>query len=170
MGQFLEAFHSGQAVSAPFASLGLVSALIALSIIDLRTYRLPDLLTIPLMVVAVALNVWWGGMEQGARSAAAAVLGYGVIWLLSVYWQRRFGRDGIGLGDAKLLAAGGAWCGLLLLPVILLVSSALGLVLALIVWMLRGRENANLGKMQIPFGPFLAVGIGVGWCLVPRLA
>lgn len=170
MREIIEALYVGQVVAAPVASAGLLLTLVTLSIIDLRTMRLPDLLTLPLMASGIALNLWWGGIELGARSVIGASVGYGVIWLLATYWKRRFGRDGIGLGDAKLLAAGGAWCGPFLLPLILLVSSGLGLAVAFLVWLRRGNDSVDLGRLRVPFGPFLAVGIGVGWFLVPRLA
>ncbi|MEO1188162.1 MAG: A24 family peptidase [Pseudomonadota bacterium] len=105
------------------ASLGLGTALLLLSYIDLRTGLLLDILTWPL----VALGLGYAAHQETLVSAlSGAVAGYVLVAGLALTWRRMRGYEGIGLGDAKLLAAGGAWIGLPGLPLILLVASGTG--------------------------------------------
>jgi len=141
------------------ATLILFCALAALSLIDARTQRLPDILTLPLILAGIAVN----GLIFSAPGAAiaGAALGYGVLVALELAYRRLRGRDGLGRGDAKLLAAGGAWCGPFLLPAILLAGSLSALLfvgaLALV------RRQAPDATQPTPFGPWLALGIALGW-------
>lgn len=140
------------------ASLGLGGALLLLSYIDLRTGLLPDILTWPL----VALGLGYAAHEEFLPMAlTGAVLGYVLIAGLALFWRKSRGYEGIGLGDAKLLAAGGAWVGAFGLPVILLIASAIGLVAALTV---SQRSHLAAEKVAIVFGPCLAFGIWAVWC------
>lgn len=142
------------------ASLILFAGLTLLSAIDLHAYRLPDWLTLPLIGVGLLYTYLAG--EALFWSAGGAVLGYGVLWALAEYWRRVKKREGMGLGDAKLLAAGGAWLGAASLPVILLIASATGLLYAGFRAM-RG-QSAPTASQMIAFGPFLAIGIWSAWC------
>jgi leader peptidase (prepilin peptidase)/N-methyltransferase len=134
----------------------LVAALIALAVIDIRTYRLPDWLTLPLIPAGLAA-AWWLG-ETLWLHALGAVAGYGVLVALEKTYEKMRGRPGLGRGDAKLFAAGGAWCGLTALPLVLLAASVSALI-----WVMSLRLAAGVevrADTMIAFGPFLGFGIG----------
>jgi leader peptidase (prepilin peptidase)/N-methyltransferase len=138
-----------------FGALLLTSYLIALAGIDLRTRLLPDTLTLPLLWLGLVAAV-----EHLYVPLKPAVLGAmaGYLSLWSVYWvfKQLTGKEGMGHGDFKLLAAIGAWTGLAgVLPTILL-SSLLGALIGTLWLTLKGRDKAT----PIPFGPYLAV---AGW-------
>ena len=139
-------------------SLALGLALIALSVIDARTLRLPDLITLPLIGCGIAAA--WALELPVRQHVIGAALGYLGSVALEIAYQRLRGRAGLGRGDAKLLAAGGAWCGALALPVILLAASASGLAVVIALRLTGQRIEA------VAFGPFLALGIALGWALV----
>ncbi len=133
---------------------GLVATLIALAFIDLDTTLLPDDLTLPLMwagIVCAALG--WIPITLTA-SVAGAVAGYLSLWFVFHAYRLIRGKEGMGAGDFKLLAALGAWMGWQAIPSIILLSSAVGAVIgiALIVFKQHDRE------VPIPFGPYLAGG------------
>lgn len=145
------AFHFGPGWTT-IASLIFLWTLLALTFIDLDTQLLPDALTLPLLWAGLLVNL--GGSHADLRSAViGAVVGYLALW--SVYWLFKLatGKEGMGFGDFKLLAAIGAWLGWQQLPLTILLSSVVGAVigLALIVVAKRGRE------VPIPFGPYLAI-------------
>lgn len=126
--------------------------LIALTFIDADTQLLPDDLTFPLLWAGLLVNL--NGTFVPLRDAViGAAAGYLVLWL--VYWAFKLatGREGMGYGDFKLLAALGAWLGWMMLPVVILLSSVVGALvgISLIVFSGHGRNN------PIPFGPYLAV-------------
>ncbi len=139
--------------AAALAWAGFASGLLALTVIDARTSWLPDALTQPLTwggLIAAACG--WTGLPL-ADALAGAVAGYLSLW--SVYWAFRLatGKEGMGHGDFKLLAALGAWFGWQSLLAIVLIASVSGLVVAL--WLMwRGLLPDN---RQIAFGPFLAL-------------
>ena len=128
-------------------------ALIALTFIDFDTQLLPDDITLPLLWLGLLFNLNFGFTDLKS-AVIGAVAGYLVLW--SVYWLFKLirGKEGMGYGDFKLLAAIGAWFGWKLLPAVILLSSTLGAAIgiALIVLAKRGKE------VPIPFGPFLAIG------------
>lgn len=138
------------------SSIILLSALTALAWIDLKTFRLPDLLTFPLIALGL-LQAWYLSSDWRAHLIGAAV-GYAAFLLIEITFRRLRGKDGLGRGDAKLLAAGGAWCGWAALPFIVLIASGSGLLALLFP---SARHWADAGR--IPFGPFLAFGIGTAW-------
>jgi len=129
--------------------------LIALAGIDLRTQLLPDSLTLPLMWLGLVASL--DNLFMPAKPALlGAIIGYVSLW--SVWWlfKQLTGKEGMGHGDFKLLAAIGAWCGLKgVLPTILL-ASVLGAIIGSIWLMAKGRDRST----PIPFGPYLAV---AGW-------
>ncbi len=133
------------------AALALAWTLLALSLIDLDTQLLPDDLTLPLLWAGLLINLN-GVFVPLTDAVIGAAAGYLSLWL--VYWLFRFatGRDGIGYGDFKLLAALGAWLGWTMLPLIVLLSSAVGAVVGLLLVALRRQPRDK----PIPFGPFLA--------------
>ncbi len=125
--------------------------LLALAFIDLDTQLLPDDMTLPLLWIGLLLNLD-GTFAPLPSAVIGAVAGYLVLW--TIYWLFRLatGREGMGHGDFKLLAALGAWFGWQMLPAIILLSSAVGAVvgIALMLFRRHGRE------VPIPFGPYLA--------------
>lgn len=159
---FVAAIFQNSAVFAGshiWITLFLASILIALSAIDIDRYILPDWLTLPLILIGVGYSSLFG--VGALLSGAGVIIGYGLVAGLAWYWRKRFGKEGIGLGDAKLLAAGGAWVGVAAIPVILLVSS--GVALALIgLFALITKTSGN--GTYIPFGPLLSLGIWFAWC------
>jgi leader peptidase (prepilin peptidase) / N-methyltransferase len=144
-------------------ALGLGAALVALSVIDLATLRLPDVLTLPLIaagLLCAGIFHWDGSNWVDLRwRLLAAALGYGLLSGISWLYYRLRHRHGIGLGDAKLLAASGAWVGLEWLAPTLLVASLAALGTALIGHFAGRPITANT---RMPFGPFLA---GATWLL-----
>jgi leader peptidase (prepilin peptidase)/N-methyltransferase len=126
--------------------------LLALTAIDLDTQLLPDDLTLPLLWAGVLLNLS-GTFAPLPAAVIGAVAGYLALWL--VYWGFKLatGKEGMGYGDFKLLAAIGAWLGWQKLPMVILLSSVVGAAIGigLIVFARHGREK------PIPFGPYLAV-------------
>lgn len=130
-----------------------VFALIALTFIDFDTQLLPDDITLPLLWLGLLFNLNTGLTDLKSAVIGAAA-GYLILW--SVYWLFKLvtGKEGMGYGDFKLLAAIGAWFGWQLLPAVILLSSVLGAAIGigLIIFTKRGRET------PMPFGPFLAIG------------
>jgi leader peptidase (prepilin peptidase) / N-methyltransferase len=125
--------------------------LIVMSFIDLDTQLLPDELTLPLMWLGLLINL--DGTFVPLRDAViGAAAGYVFLW--SVYWMffAVTGKEGIGYGDFKLLAALGAWMGWMMLPLIVLLSSVVGGTVGLLMIALKRHHRDS----PIPFGPFLA--------------
>jgi len=138
------------------AALFFIWTLIALAFIDIDTLLLPDSLTQPLLWLGLILNSY-GIFSSFEAAFWGAVIGYLSLWVL--YWGFRIatGKEGIGQGDFKLLAALGAWLGWQALPGILLFASVTGAGYGLLaMWILRHSRQT-----PIPFGPFLALGGGV---------
>ncbi len=138
------------------AAMAFLAALIALSFIDFDTQYLPDDITLPLIWAGFIVNLW--GTFVDLRSAViGAIAGYLVLW--SVYWLFKLatGKEGMGFGDFKLLAAIGAWLGWKILPFVILASSLVGAILgiALIIIAKRGRE------VPMPFGPYLTIAAAI---------
>lgn len=126
--------------------------MIALAVIDLDTFYLPDNLTLPLLWTGLVFNI--GSTFTDLSSAViGAAAGYLVLW--AVFWAYKLatGKEGMGYGDFKLLAAIGAWLGWKMLPLVILLSSFVGAVagIGLIILARRGRN------VPIPFGPYLAL-------------
>lgn len=127
------------------------SAVLALAWIDWDSTWLPDGLTQPLVWGGlVAAGLGWSGLPL-PQALAGAVLGYLSLWSVATGFEWITGQEGMGGGDFKLLAALGAWCGPLLLIPLVLMASALGLLVGVV---LRAREQLRDGR-YIPFGPFL---------------
>jgi leader peptidase (prepilin peptidase)/N-methyltransferase len=135
--------------------LALACALLAISAIDLRERRIPDLLSLPLLVSGLVWSAWAGDRPWTAH-ALGAVAGYGTLAIFGALYFRWRGREGLGLGDAKLFAAAGAWLGWRALPMVLLIASLCGLLFAL----LTGRVRPD---RKLPFGPPLALGFWLTW-------
>ncbi|MGI9300504.1 MAG: prepilin peptidase [Luminiphilus sp.] len=143
-------------------ALLLTAVLIALTAIDLDHQLLPDSLTLPLLWMGLLLNMT-GTFTSLESALLGAVFGYLSLW--SVYWLFKImtGKEGMGYGDFKLLAALGAWFGLAALPTIVLLSSLVGATLGLTL-ILTGKQSR---ETPMPFGPFLA-GAGLIHLLYPN--
>lgn len=144
------AAHFGFGLAAA-AALPLVWALVALTFIDLDTQLLPDDITLPLVWLGLLANVFH--VFNDLQSAVVgAVAGYLALW--SVYWIFKLttGKEGMGYGDFKLLAALGAWLGWQMLPLIILGSSVVGAVVG--IGLIVSRHGGR--SVPIPFGPYLA--------------
>lgn len=143
------AWHFGFGLAA-LGALFFIWAMIALAFIDLDTQLLPDDLTLPLLWLGLALNLF-GTYANLADAVLGAMAGYLALW--SIYWLFKLvtGKEGMGYGDFKLLAAIGAWMGWKMLPLTILLSSLVGAAvgIALILFARHGRN------VPIPFGPYL---------------
>ena len=144
------AWHFGFGLQAVGAIL-FIWAMVALTGIDFDTQLLPDSITLPLVWLGLLFNLF-GTYTSLSSAVIGAMAGYLSLW--SVYWGFRLatGKEGMGFGDFKLLAAIGAWLGWQMLPVTILLSSLVGAIVGvgLIVLAKRGRN------VPIPFGPYLA--------------
>ena len=129
--------------------------LLALAWIDVQHLRLPDALTLPLLLLGLVATAL---LDPAALldHALAAALGYAAFRAVSLGYRRWRGREGLGAGDAKLLAAGGAWVGLEALSSAVLIGAVLGLCGAAA---LVRPGRAGWGATRVPFGPSLALGI-----------
>jgi len=144
------AWHFGFGVAAVGALLFLWS-MVALAFIDLDTQLLPDSLTLPLLWLGLAFNLATTYADL-TSAVVGAMTGYLALW--SVYWLFKFatGKEGMGYGDFKLLAAIGAWLGWQILPLTILFSSLVGALVGIFLIVLT-RHGRNV---PIPFGPYLA--------------
>lgn len=141
-------FGSG---AAGMATLLFAWLLIAMTFIDFDTQLLPDDLTYPLLWAGLLININ-GTFVPLQDAVIGAAAGYLVLW--AVYWLFKLvtGKEGMGYGDFKLLAALGAWLGWTMLPTIILLSSIVGAVVGISLIVFAKRERSN----PIPFGPYLA--------------
>jgi len=133
---------------------GFVASLIALAMIDFDTQYLPDDLTLPLLwagIVAAALG--WLPIAL-STSVGGAVAGYLALWFVFHAYRLIRGKEGMGAGDFKLLAALGAWLGWPLIPSIILLASAVGAIVGIVMIVARQHDR----EVPIPFGPYLAGG------------
>ena len=132
----------------------LIVILVYLAYFDLRTFRLPDVITLPLILLGLLFNgVSNESLISFQDSLIGAILGYVCLWLLNLLYRIAKKQEGIGMGDAKLLAALGAWLGWFALPSILLIASLTGLIGG-IIWLQWNKQNHH---SAFPFGPFLAI-------------
>ena len=129
--------------------------LIAASGIDLRTTWLPDQLTLPLLWLGLLASTITMFVDPVSAILGAAA-GYLSLWSVYHAFKLVTGKEGMGYGDFKLLAALGAWCGIKALLTILLISSVVGAVIGSIFLLARGKDRST----QLPFGPYLAI---AGW-------
>jgi len=143
----------------------LILILAYLAYIDWRTFRLPNLITLPLVFTGLCLNSFRGMQFVSLQeSIIGALVGYLLLWLLNRIYRYVKKQEGIGMGDAKLLAALGAWLGWTSLPGILLIASLTGIIGG-IVWLRLNKQNH---RAPFPFGPFL-IFAGIIELLWPQL-
>ncbi len=133
--------------------------LLTLAWIDWTSLMLPDLLTLPLLLAGLLLT-WARQPDDLVDRCLAAILAYGTFAGVAFIYRRLRGREGLGGGDAKLIAAAGAWCGLQAMPLIVLGSAIFGLFAALGL-VLVGRVVT--ARTQIPFGPCIALAFWLAW-------
>jgi len=150
------AWHWGVTWAA-FAWAVFATVNLALALIDADTMLLPDSLTLPLM---------WGGMLCASlglihltleQSVWGAALGYSALWLVQAVFGWFTGKQGMGAGDFKLLAASGAWLGWMALPMLVLIASVSGVIVALIARLLKRVQPGE----PLPFGPHLVLAAGL---------
>jgi len=144
---------------------GLGWTLLALAWIDLEHFWLPDVLTLPLLVAGLVV-AWLQAPWTLTDRAAGAIAGYLAFRIIGRLYELLRKREGLGQGDAKLLAAAGAWLGWQPLPMLVLVAALAAIGMALVA---RRRGAALTGATALPFGPALAAAfwgvwlVGVGW-------
>jgi len=134
------------------AACGFLWTLLALTFIDFDTQLLPDDITLPLLWAGLCVNLF--GVFVPLRDAViGAIAGYLALW--AVYWLFKLirGKEGMGYGDFKLLAALGAWLGWQVLPLIVLMSSAVGAFIGITLVVFKGRDH----NIPLAFGPYLAI-------------
>jgi len=129
--------------------------LLSLTFIDIDKLLLPDQITLPLLWLGLLLNInhTFVSLED---AVIGAIAGYLILWILYWLFKLLTGKEGMGYGDFKLLAALGAWLGWQSLPLILLLSSLVGTVIGISLIVLRKHQH----EKPIPFGPYLAI---AGW-------
>ena len=138
------------------ATLLLTVALAAIARIDAATLRIPDALSLPL----IAAGLLWAALLPGQPLAGhliGAAAGYVSLALIGEVYFRKTGTEGLGLGDAKLYAAAGAWLGWQALPPVLLIAATAGLIAALT------RSRHPDASRALAFGPWLALGFWLVW-------
>ncbi len=133
-------------------------ALIALTVIDLDRQWLPDRITLPLLWIGLGFSLVTGAdgnpvFTDPRSSIIGAMAGYLSLWSVYKGFKLVTGKEGMGYGDFKLLAALGAWLGWQLLPIIILLSAGVGLISAVGMIVFRGHDR----QIPIPFGPYLAI-------------
>lgn len=152
--------------TALWVSCGLGWTLLALAATDFKYFLLPDILTLPLIVAGLLANA---ALDANALAdhvlsdrIFGAAAGYAFVRILRFIYRLLRGREGIGLGDAKLFAAAGAWISWQGLPSVLVIASLIALA-AVLVWRGPGIEAAR----RLPFGVFLAMGLWITWLYGP---
>lgn len=148
------AWHFGFWVAA-CGALILSWGLISLSFIDVDHQLLPDNLTLPLLWLGLLFNLF-GTFTNITSAVIGAIAGYLSLWLIYHAFRLATGKEGMGYGDFKLLAALGAWMGWQALPIIVLLSSLVGALVGISLILLKQQHRDN----PIPFGPYLAA---AGW-------
>ena len=138
-------------------ALVMISLLWILTLIDLETGLLPDILTFPGIAAGLIFSFWAGYLQD---AIIGAVVGYGAFWLVARLFLLSTGREGMGYGDFKLLAMLGAFMGWQALPFVIFASSLVGAVVGSVFILLTRRKM----RAEIPFGPYLATA-GVVWLL-----
>lgn len=145
---------------AALGALCFLWSLIALAFIDLDTQLLPDSITLPLLWAGLLFNLFDTFIDLES-AVIGAVAGYLILW--TVYWLFKLltGKEGMGFGDFKLLAAIGAWLGWKLLPAVILLSAGVGAVIGIVLILLARHGRGT----PIPFGPYLALGglVALNW-------
>jgi len=139
-------------------ALILTWSLVSLTMIDAKKQLLPDNITLPLLWLGLIANSF--NLFTDLQSAVyGAVFGYMILWIVYQVFKLLTGKEGMGFGDFKLLAALGAWTGIEMLPLIILISSLVGAVIGISLIVFKRHERS----VPIPFGPYLAI---AGWIVL----
>ena len=165
-GCLVVAFMSVMVVPQPWlaaATFALGWMLLMLATIDALVFRLPDILTLPLVAAGLLLS-WWLPDTPLIAHAVGAAVGFLVFYAIAAIYRSVRGHEGLGFGDAKLVAAAGAWLGWAALPSMVLIACAAGFVWVGLAVVRRGR--AALGE-QIPFGVPLCFAFWIVWLFGP---
>ena len=144
------------------ASIGLIAA----SVIDLRSFRIPNPVNAYLLLTGLVSAYWFRG-EEASEHALGAILWFLVLWALSEVFFRLRGKEGFGLGDVKLMAAGVAWVGPIAGLSVLMLASCTGIVVILATRLVRRTAHHKSLSAPLPFGPFLALAIWWVWLYGP---
>ncbi|GAB3051834.1 A24 family peptidase [Acinetobacter apis] len=152
IGSVVVAVHFGPTLQAVFGII-LTWVLVTLTFIDFDTQLLPDRFTLTLVGLGLALNSY-GLYISPVQSIWGAVIGFLCLWVVYIAFKLITGKEGMGYGDFKLLAALGAWMGPLLLPLIVFLSSLIGSIVGIILIKVRKKN------MPFAFGPYIAI---AGW-------
>jgi leader peptidase (prepilin peptidase)/N-methyltransferase len=139
---------NGKGISA----LILCYSLICLTYIDIKTQYLPDIITKPLILIGL-LQAYLGYFANFKESIIGAIAGYAILWTINFIFKLIRKTDGMGYGDFKLLAAIGAWVGYIYLPLIILLSSFIGIIAAILI----SKISETSMQAPSPFGPSLAI-------------
>jgi len=150
---------------APF-SLALGWILLALALVDAATSRLPNILTLPLVALGLLATLWMPA-ETLLDHVLGAAAGYGVFLGLALLYHRLRGQEGLGLGDAKLMGAAGAWLGWRPLPTVILLGCVGAFLWLAIRAVTKGRDS---WREPLPFGPPLCAAIWLVWLYGPGLS
>lgn len=132
------------------------AALLSMSVIDINHQLLPDVLTIPMLWLGLLLsltNETNGLLVSSTQAILGAAIGYLTLWGVYHLFKLITGKEGMGFGDFKLLAMLGAWLGVGTLPLIIILSAALGSIIGIALIVIQGRDSAK----PLPFGPYLAI-------------
>ncbi len=144
-------------------SIGLGWCLLILAVIDHRHLILPDSLTLPLIPIGLVMAYVVRPMSIDSH-LIGAIAGFAIFAAISWLYRLLRGRDGLGLGDAKLLAAAGAWLGWPALPGVVLMAAVTGLLMTL---MAAAVQNRTIATSEVAFGPHLAWAFWVSWLIGP---
>ena len=150
----ITALHFGYSIQT-LAALAFTWTLIPLFLIDFDTQFLPDTITLPLLWAGLLLSLF-NVFTDSQTSIIGAAAGYLSLWTIYQVFKLATGKEGMGFGDFKLLAAIGAWLGWQVLPVVILFSSVVGAVIGITLILFKGRDH----NQPMPYGPFLAA---AGW-------
>lgn len=132
-------------------------SLVCLAIIDARTGFLPDVLTMPLLGLGLLMQFWPATQTVGIEASLIGMLiGSLPLWLMVIIFRWKTGKDGLGLGDVKLVAAMGAWSGPAAIPLAMIISATVGLI-----WGATMDSRKPWNRRRIAFGPFLVIGYAV---------
>jgi leader peptidase (prepilin peptidase)/N-methyltransferase len=145
------------------ATCALAWALLVLSAVDAAIFRLPDIVTLPLLALGLGVS-WLLPDKDLAGHAIGALCGAAAFFLIAEIYRRTRGRDGLGMGDVKLAGVAGAWLGWQALPSMVLLACSAGLV-----WVGIGviRRGKAVLEERIPFGVALCFGIWIVWLYGP---
>lgn len=144
------------------AAIGMTWALVAISVIDIDHQIIPDSISLPLMWAGLTMSLFSASVDaqylfvDSQTAIAGALAGYLSLWSIYHLFRLITGKEGMGYGDFKLLAALGAWLGWKMLPIIILMSAVVGAVTGIMLIATKRHERS----VPIPFGPYLAA---AGW-------